>query len=118
MLKAQCNIRQTISIGELLTILQCMVPSGYNGPVDVVTGAQHFICCGSDCHFKGDLIAAVLPTFLPSASEGSQSFVVPETGHNLNGHHRAREAYEHMFQFLNDNGLGVKGEETPEHVEF
>ena len=77
----------------------------FTGPVDVVDGRLDFAACGGNCDYPVDLAAALIPALYPRAANGSQSYLVPESGHNINAHYTAPKAYVQINAFLTANGF-------------
>lgn len=103
---AQYAQKQTYSIGQLLTILDIFVPApNYTGPIDVILGQFDFAFCSGDCSTPTDEAAAVKPALYPAAGAGSQSYIVPSSGHCLNAHVEAPLAFAQMIAFLRANRL-------------
>ena len=73
--------------------------------MDVVNGENDFFYCGGDCGSPTNLAAEVQPFYFPAASNGSQYFLVPGAGHNINMHFKAELGWEHMNGFLKTNGF-------------
>lgn len=98
--------RQTIAIGDLLTLDTIAAPApGYTGPVDVVLGENDMAFCRGDCTTPTDQSAAVQPVLYPNAGAGSSHFLVPGAGHLIYAHFGARAAWDHQLNFLKANGL-------------
>jgi len=98
---SQCNV-----FGELWTLADVYVPApAFTGPVDIVDGQNDFFYCRGDCMYPVNQAALALSTFYPAASSGSQVFLVPNTGHNINAHFGASEAFSHMISFLHANKI-------------
>ena len=98
--------RQTIAIGDLLTLDTIAAPApGYTGPVDVVLGGNDMAFCRGDCTTPTDQSAAVQPILYPNAGAGSSHFLVPGAGHLINAHFGARAAWDHQLNFLKANGF-------------
>lgn len=98
--------KQTTSVGELLTIGTIVAPSpAFTGPVDVVLGENDLIFCGGNCTSPTDQSAAVQPAFYPNAAAGSQHFLAPGAGHNINAHFSAKASWDHQTNFLKMNGF-------------
>ncbi|MCJ1373428.1 hypothetical protein MMC20_004656 [Loxospora ochrophaea] len=103
---SQFNSRQTNALGELLTLIDAYAPvPAYTGPVDIVDGQHDFFYCGGDCYFPVDQAAAALTAYYPAAGKGSQTFIVPNSGHNINAHYAAPQAFSQMINFLAVNGI-------------
>ncbi|MCJ1472372.1 hypothetical protein MMC13_001019 [Lambiella insularis] len=102
---AQFATRETVSLGEILTLTDVYVPSAnFTGPVDVVLGQNDFLFCGGDCTYPTDFSALVQPALYPSALGVSQHFLVPNCGHAINTHLAAPQAFAQMLAFLAANG--------------
>lgn len=95
----------TISFGELFSRKNVTVAAtGFTGPVVIVNGDSDLPYCSGNCTFptnKGD--DALKSAF--ALSKNATSFVMPGTGHALNLHHTACEAYAYILDFLKDNGV-------------
>jgi hypothetical protein len=52
-----------------------------------------------------NLAAAVKDQFYPAASNGSDWYLAPDSGHFLNYHYAAPGAYEHIQDFVKKNGF-------------
>ena len=105
-LDIQYSQKQTNTIGELLTLGGINTPSpGFTGPVDVLLGQNDFPFCGGDCTYPVDQAAAALKAFYPAAKQTSTSFLVPNSGHNINAHFSASTAFTQMLNFLESNGI-------------
>ena len=63
------------------------------------------IFCGADCTQPSDQSALVQPTLFPSASNGYQSYLVPGTGHGINAHYSAPQAFQQIQKFVVSNGF-------------
>lgn len=77
----------------------------FTGPVDILNGENDYFYCGGDCKYPQNQAALVQPAFFPAASKGSQSYLVPNSGHNINAHDSAPQAFQQMVTFLQGNGL-------------
>ena len=103
---AQYTSKATFAVGEVFNpVAGRLAPPNFTGPVDIVTGRFDIQACGDDCTVPNDQAAAVLPIIFPKAGPGSQTFVVPRAGHNVNGHLGAPEAFAHSIGFLKTNGF-------------
>ncbi|KAK4703592.1 hypothetical protein P7C70_g2620, partial [Phenoliferia sp. Uapishka_3] len=101
----------TYTIGELLSMTNFMPPANYTGPVQVVTGARDAPFCATNCY---DVPAALNITskldtakdLFPSLNASNfETFVVPGTGHAVNFHPTAPEAYGKIIAFLTSHNL-------------
>lgn len=98
--------KQTFSLGDFFTLTGPVASAkAFTGPVDIVNGQNDFIFCTSDCGYPSDLGAQVLPALFPAAAGGSTSYLVPGTGHGINAHTTAPQAYAQMLSFIKSNGL-------------
>lgn len=98
--------KQTFTFGDFFTLTGPVAPAtGFTGPVNVVNGQNDYIFCSSDCGYPSDLGAQVLPALFPAAGAGSTSYLVPGTGHGINAHTTAPQAYAQMLSFIKNAGL-------------
>ena len=98
--------KQTNAIGETFTLASAYAPAkAYTGPVDIVNGQNDYFYCGGDCTYPVDQAAAAIPAYFPAASKGSQSFLAPNAGHNVNAHYSASQAFKQMIDFLQANDV-------------
>ena len=72
------------------------------GPVFILNGNQDMFYCQENCD-TGDVTANALQLFFPSASEKSIAGNISDTGHNINQHYSAPEAFTRMLDFVADN---------------
>lgn len=101
MAASQCNI-----LGELWTLASVYVPApNFTGAVDIVNGENDFFYCRGDCTYPTNQAELALSTFFPAANNGSQTFLLPNAGHNVNGHLGALEAFHQIIAFLQSNGI-------------
>ena len=97
---------QTITFGELFTFGTAIkVSPNFTGPLDVMLPLNDFPFCGGDCTFPSDRAAIVRPALYPNAAAASRSVIVQRSGHNLNAHFGAQEAYAQINAFLEANGF-------------
>ena len=97
--------KQPATIGELMT--QGGVPklSNFSGPVFVITGSNDEAFCGGNCYNGSDVsIPAATKDVFPF-SRSFDAFVQPETGHGVNLHYTATEAYQQIHRFLAAHGF-------------
>ncbi|RDW65163.1 catalytic protein [Coleophoma crateriformis] len=98
--------KQTFTLGEVFTLGNPVAPAtAFTGPVDVVNGENDFIFCQSNCNIPTDQSVLVLDILYPAASKGSQTVVIPGTGHAINVHYEAPAAYQQMLNFVRSNGF-------------
>lgn len=79
--------------------------TAYTGPVDIVNGQNDYFYCGGDCTYPTDQAAAAIPAYFPAASKGSQSYLAPNAGHNINPHYSSVQAFQQMIAFLQTNRI-------------
>jgi pimeloyl-ACP methyl ester carboxylesterase len=103
----QASNKQSNAIGETFTLGPAYAPAtSFTGPVDIVNGQNDYFYCGGDCSYPTNQAVAALAAYFPSASkQGSQTFLAPLCGHNVNSHYSARKAFEQMLAFLKTNGI-------------
>ncbi len=82
--------------------------TAFTGPVDIVNGQNDYFYCGGDCTYLTDQAAAAIPAYFPAASKGSQSYLAPNAGHNVNMHYSSISAFQQMTAFLQTNGIRWK----------
>ncbi|KAF2152256.1 hypothetical protein K461DRAFT_256055 [Myriangium duriaei CBS 260.36] len=94
--------RGTYTIGELLTLPAIFTPApAFTGPVAVINGEFDFAYCGGECGQLPDLYRT---TFYPTAGRAAV-YLIPNTGHIINAHATAPQAFQQMLSFLKENGL-------------
>ena len=100
------STKQTVSLGEFFTTSSVPGTSkDFKGPVYVVNGENDMPNCLGNCYLPENLAAGVITKLYPSASNGSNWYLAPQTGHGLNFHYSATTAYEHILDFLKTNGF-------------
>ncbi|KKK12610.1 hypothetical protein AOCH_002275 [Aspergillus ochraceoroseus] len=102
------TIKQPVTVGELLTIGSVPAQNPFAGPVLLISGSNDVPFCGGDCYNTGGG-APSIPSDAAKAFPNArpfEAFVQPNTGHAINLHYTAKEAYNFMFVFLATNGLG------------
>ena len=99
--------KQTNALGETFTLASAYAPATlFSVPVHIDNGQNDYFYCGGDCTYPVDQAAAAIPAYFPAASKnGSQSFLVPGAGHNVNAHYSANEAFSQMVAFLKENRI-------------
>ena len=97
--------RSAGTLGELFTLSFALKPTQFTGPIDIVLGDADYPFCGGNCTSPKAQAPATIPVFYPRAGAGSRSFVLPNAGHNYNAHYGAPAAYEHINEFLKNNGF-------------
>ncbi|RDW59810.1 hypothetical protein BP6252_12897 [Coleophoma cylindrospora] len=98
--------KQTFALGELFTnSLLGGIATKFTGPVDVVNGENDVPSCNGNCLVPTNAAAALIQAVYPAASNSSQYYTAPGTGHGLNLHFTAPAAYQHILHFLAANNL-------------
>lgn len=98
--------KQTNTLGILLTLGGVVAPSmDFTGPVDVVNGENDLVFCGGNCLYPNDQNEAVLATFYPAASNGSQTYIAAGSGHSIAAHYSGPDSFAQMIKFLQANDL-------------
>jgi pimeloyl-ACP methyl ester carboxylesterase len=98
--------KQTITIGEYLTTTSLFaIATNFTGPIDVVNGENDLLNCDGNCLLPHNLAAALKGELYPAASNGSSYYLGPGSGHFLNYHYAAPIAYEHIHDFIKQNGF-------------
>ncbi|KAK7435044.1 hypothetical protein VKT23_019852 [Stygiomarasmius scandens] len=99
------SAKALITIGQVLTISTGFgIAPNYTNPIAVVTGDKDFAFCGGDCNApvgEAPNAPATVSGLFPSAS--NFSVYIPEnTGHGINMHFSAPEAYGFIQQWLRE----------------
>lgn len=98
--------KQTNTMGVQLTLGGVVaVASDFTGPVDIVNGENDLVFCGGNCLYPTNQNTAVLATFFPAASNGSQTYIAAGAGHAIAAHKSGPNSFEHMISFLQANDL-------------
>ena len=98
-------LKQTLSIGELLTENPLPIASNFTKPVFVVNGENDLPNCLGNCMSPVNIAAQVIPDLYPAASNSSGWFILPTCGHGLNGHYTANVAYDQILAWLQKNSF-------------
>ena len=102
---SQLAAKQPYTIGIELTDGRIFTPTpNFTGPVDIVLGQHDYPFCLGACDSK--VAAATIPLMYPAASSKSQTYIVPNSGHCINAHYSAQQAFDHINGFLSVNGIG------------
>ncbi|KAF2198222.1 hypothetical protein GQ43DRAFT_465797 [Delitschia confertaspora ATCC 74209] len=97
---------QTNTLGELLTFGTLVGPAAsYTRPVQILNGNSDYVFCGGNCKLPSDQAAAALGFFYPAVGDKGSTYLVPNTGHNINQHKSAGEAFAKHIEFLRKNKL-------------
>lgn len=116
--------KQPVTTDELLTQGSLPMVNTYAGPVLVITGCESDLdsfkkkimlksllandlpFCGGDCFATGNaslpsIPAALAMTFPNVPSANFEAYIQPNTGHGINLHYNATDAYDVINKFLN-----------------
>ncbi len=96
---------QTQSVGELLGSIELSAPTNFTGPVYVINGQRDMQNCLGNCYIPYDKTAALQPALFPHARKDSSYYVVPDTGHGINYHYTAADAFGKISTWLSDVGF-------------
>ncbi len=99
------SIKQPQGPGEVIGGFEIKPSEKFTGPLYVINGENDLRVCFGDCLKPSNKVAAVKDLLFPSASNGSDWYLVPGTGHGINFHYTANDAYEHIQAFLKANGF-------------
>jgi hypothetical protein len=69
--------KQTLAMGEFLTIATPKVSANFTGPIDVVNGENDLPNCAGNCLLPYNKAAAVKAVLFPNASNGSSWYITP-----------------------------------------
>lgn len=97
--------KQTVTIGELLGARSPSVAAKFTGAIDVVVGENDVPDCQGNCFYPQNLVSAVRGELFPAARNSSSWYIVPGTGHGINFHYTANEAYAQIQTFVKNNGF-------------
>lgn len=97
----------TVTFGELLTLSTVAAPAmNFAGPLAVVNGDNDLPFCFGNCSYPSNLAEAVKPMLYPMVSNSSSStYLVPKTGHGINQHYSAGEAFSFIQNFIKSHGF-------------
>ena len=101
------DIRQTNTLGELLSLGSAFTPSmEYSGPVGVMNGENDFVFYGGDCSHPSNQAQPVIDIFYPAANKaGSKTYLQPGAGHHMALHLNAKDGFNQMMHFFQENGF-------------
>ncbi|KAI9665163.1 MAG: hypothetical protein M1831_002173 [Alyxoria varia] len=104
--EAQVAEKQTQTLGEVFTLGSIVIPvPDFTGPVALINGENDYLVCGGNCTSPQDWSAQALQTLYPAAGQGSLSYVVSGSGHNINAHYSAPKAFAKINDFFETNGF-------------
>lgn len=96
----------SVTYGELFTQgVVSKVASNYTGPVAIVDGFEDLPFCFGNCTFGGDKAQLALKALYPAAKNTSATYYAQNTGHGINLHYSALDAFHWIQNFLKSNGI-------------
>lgn len=95
--------KDTVTLGELLSMPMAGNATAYTGIIDVVNGINDLPFCGGNCTYGSDQTAGVRAMY--PAVRVFESYNAPVAGHGLNLHYSASYAFTQIQTFLGTNGL-------------
>ena len=103
---SQYQGKETYTIGQLFSLATALLSaSSYTGPVDIVLGQHDIPGCFGECDVPVDKAARTLAALYPTAGSGSEHFIVPNSGHNINDHYEAPTEFAQIIAFVQANGF-------------
>ncbi|EME38836.1 hypothetical protein DOTSEDRAFT_92135 [Dothistroma septosporum NZE10] len=97
------NTKQTTSLGEQLLFGKPRPAANFTGPIDVVNGLNDLPNCFGNCLYPENLAAGVKDALFP-ATRNVSFYLASDTGHGMNFHYSATDAYKHIHDNLAANG--------------
>lgn len=95
----------TVTFGEYFSMSSLTsVASNFTGPVTVVNGNEDLPFCFGNCSYPTDQAEAAIKELYPK-TEKSGSLLLKHTGHGVNLHYSAGEAYTFIQEFVKEAGL-------------
>ncbi|KAK5064803.1 hypothetical protein LTR84_000637 [Exophiala bonariae] len=96
----------TITLGEYITSNSVIgVATNFTGPIDAVSGEYDLLNCAGNCYLPRNWVAGLKEDLFPNASNGSDWYVGPGSGHFLTYHYAAANATAHIQDFIRKNGF-------------
>ncbi|KAM3065312.1 hypothetical protein ACMFMG_004304 [Clarireedia jacksonii] len=96
----QLQNRQTNALGETFTLGSAYVPvTAFKNPVIILNGNVDWFFCQGNCNAQ-NITSNFLPILFPNASPKSTTSTIANTGHNINLHYSAPQAFEILLDFL------------------
>ncbi|THZ04904.1 alpha/beta-hydrolase [Aureobasidium pullulans] len=90
----------SVTFGELFTQAAIASPAmNFTGPVAIVNGAADLPFCFGNCSYPMNLAEAAVNALYP-ASMAKDNYLAPSTGHGVNLHYTAMDAYKFIGSFL------------------
>lgn len=95
----------SVTFGELFTQAAIAgVASNFTGPVAIVNGDADLPFCYGNCSYPMNKAEAAISMLYPAASANA-TYLAPLTGHGLNLHYTALDAYKFIGSFLKQNRM-------------
>jgi hypothetical protein len=95
----------TFSLADLPTSGMILAPApNYSGPIQVMIGQYDFTFCAGDCSKIDAVTTGLAQTFYPSA-KAFDGHIVADSGHCINNHYAAPQAFKATLAFLKEQGL-------------
>ncbi|KAF9736726.1 hypothetical protein PMIN06_003543 [Paraphaeosphaeria minitans] len=92
--------KSTVTLGELFSISAVTKPAAnWTKPVAVVNGNEDLAFCFGNCSAPVNKAEAVFPVLYPQAKT-TGAYLAKNTGHGLNLHYSAVEAYHYIQDFI------------------
>ena len=66
-------------------------------------GQHDYAFCLGMC--EDELLAATIALMYPAASSKSETYIVPNSGHCINAHYSAQQAFAQINRFLKKNSI-------------
>ncbi|CAD0086325.1 unnamed protein product [Aureobasidium vineae] len=93
----------SVTFGELFTQAAIAgVASNFTGPVAIVNGDADLPFCYGNCSYPMNKAEAAIKMLYPAASANG-TYLAPLTGHGVNLHYTAMDAYKFIGSFLRQN---------------
>ncbi|CAD0109648.1 unnamed protein product [Aureobasidium uvarum] len=93
----------SVTFGELFTQAAIAgVASNFTGPVAIVNGDADLPFCYGNCSYPMNKAEAAIKMLYPAASANG-TYLAPLTGHGVNLHYTAMDAYKFIGTFLKQN---------------
>lgn len=98
--------KETFTFGEFFTLSSVIaVAPDFTGPVATVLGENDLPFARGNAYYPTDQAAQVQPALFPNASNGSRTFIQKGAGHAIALHHSAQAGFDHVMEFVRDNGF-------------
>ncbi|KAF1816972.1 alpha/beta-hydrolase [Eremomyces bilateralis CBS 781.70] len=98
------DTKGTVTVGEYLG-LGVEPAASFTGPVQILNGQNDLPNCHGDCLYPNNKAKDAIKLFFPASAPESSWWLAPGTGHGINFHYQAPEAYRHMIHFIEKHGF-------------